>query len=133
MNNCYVLYFLPTYFVYTSYLQFNCKALKFDSPEMRKRKLKEKKYPPLPQWDVYNFFHFFFIQFLFFISYLTDFFTPLAFTLNLFIFYRLCRHNFFHTQREIEWNFYSSERIFCFCGLLLHVLLRYMHSHGVNT
>lgn len=96
----------------------------------------ERKYPPLPQWDVYNFFHFF-IQFsLFFISYLTDFFTPLAFTLNLFIFYRLYRHNFLflNPERKIQWNLifmlqkYFAFVVCCFmylCVTCIHMLFTY--------
>lgn len=118
-------FFFPLTLCILSYLQFNCKALKFDSLEMRKRKFdEEKRISTTTAMRCLQFFPLLHPISSFFISYLTDFFTPLAFTLNLFIFYRLYRHSFFLNPER--------NSIFCFCGLLLHIFVCYMHSHAVN-
>ena len=120
-------FFFPLTLCILSYLQFNCKALKFDSLEMRKRKFdEEKRISTTTAMRCLQFFPLLHPISSFFISYLTDFFTPLAFTLNLFIFYRLYRHSFFFwTQREIQFFAFVVCCFIFLCVTCIHMLLTY--------
>jgi len=119
-------FFLPTYFVYSFLLailiakHLNSIRLKWEKESWWRKKKNIHHY----RNEMFTIFSTSSSNSFFSISYLTDFFTPLAFTLNLFIFYRLYRHSFFSEPRE-KFKFRLRE-YFCFCGLLLHIFVCYM-------